>query len=383
MGLLFVVIATGIGPGALGQTLDGGFSAFPQTDCDRDFSNACGDDLTRSCSTPASDSALLTGFRVQCPEGFQGQYTSNRHYVQTCGEGNNPASWAGGYYDLVEAQAECLPLNTSPDAPPPQTVCADNASLQTDGTCACNTGHADLDGDASVCMPCPANSTVSADGGTCVCDAGYEYDDPDDPQSCLEECPSGASRDDAGICVCSDGYVERGDICERRASCTAIQEYDGGTNTCTSYYAGICPRGLGPFEETMGTIRHDDVGAYYVAGNNTQVRLDKEKHGFYAQSDALGLFTLYEYVRSEFQSIIVVPGIHRVEFAGGDSGFNCLPAVDKSEYNRIRSAVIEPRRLWTTYHMYLKSCQHWAAHVVKGGPVPLPQFPQSLGREVN
>ena len=226
------------GSGALGQTLEGGFSAVPKVDCDQDFGNACGDDINRSCTTPATDSRLLTGFLVQCPVGFQGSYVSNRHYVQTCGEGNYPGSWAGGYYDLVEAQAECLPLNT---AVPPQTVCADRASLQTDGTCACNAGHADVDGDALACVPCPANSTVSTDGGTCVCDAGYEYDDPDDPQSCLEECPSGASRDDAGICRCPTGQEEFSDGCAVPATCRDDQSRTEA-NTCA------CPEGEQEFQ---------------------------------------------------------------------------------------------------------------------------------------
>ena len=299
-----------------------------------------------------------------------------------CDSGTCPASCAGGWestgsfclcpeHKSVNSAGECVCPEGSQefgDSCQVPVVCRSDQVRTEANACACPEGEIDS-GDACLTEAewCPGSLVHVGSDNVCQCDENAEWEEPD----------STTNRN----CVCSDGYVQRGEVCERRASCTAIQEYDGGTNTCTSYYAGICPRGLGPFEEPIGTVRHDDVGAYYVAGSNPDVRGGKEQHGFYALDEALALNAV-TFLAPPFLKVVVVDGVHRREFGGADAKFDCLPAVGKSEYNRIRWAAMDPQRQWTTYHLFFKSCQHWANHVVNNAPVPLPQFPQSLSQEV-
>jgi len=122
------------------------------------------------------------------------------------------------------------------------------------------------------------------------------------------------------------------------------------------YYAGTCEKGLGPFEEPIGIIRHDDVEGYVKIGDDEYE--EQWTSGFFAENMAAALFSAHAYFASNFGLVIYVDGeeIHTA------SSSCTLPEVTKARYDDLDAKRYQMG--WTEYHLIVKNCQIWAAAVM-------------------
>jgi proprotein convertase subtilisin/kexin type 5 len=101
-------------------------------------------------------------------------------------------------------------------------------------TCICKDPKQIYDISKAVCVPLPAYCAINDDYTDCKCFPGYKKENG----VCVNTCPTGATPDVTGQCICGGGFYLEGNVCKQPVQCPPRSTWNTVTLVCVCDTAG-------------------------------------------------------------------------------------------------------------------------------------------------